>query len=72
MEKILSFTVKISFYEPIEMKEDVVEIGKRIGIALTNHINNSEIGLCGDSDNFTTSIQIDSDNLCENITTFCV
>ena len=62
-KKTLSFTVNLSFYESIEMKEDVIEIGKRIGIALTNHINNSESGLVGDSYNFTTNIQITSDDL---------
>lgn len=65
--KTLSFTVNLSFYEPIEMKEDVIEIGKRLGIALANHINNSENGLVGDSDNFTTNIQIISDDLGEII-----
>lgn len=66
--KTLSFTVNLSFYESIEMNEDVVEIGKRLGIALANHINNSESGLVGDSNNFTTNIQIKSDDLSELIT----
>lgn len=67
MEKKLSFTVEISFSEPIEMKEDVVEIGKRLGIAISDFVNHSESGLVGDSDNFTTNIQITSNDLSEII-----
>lgn len=66
-KKTLSFTVNLSFYESIEMKEDVVEIGKRLGIAISDFVNHSESGLVGETDNFTTNIQITSNDLSEII-----
>ena len=59
----LTFTVKVRFYEEIQQKEDVETIGSRIGEAIVNHIEHSEVGLVGDTENFTTSIQITSDDL---------
>lgn len=54
----LTYLVKISFYEPIDHIEDVNIIGERISIALENHKDHSENGFIGDSDNFTTNINV--------------